>query len=81
MGKWDLRADRFLRCLTISQSSSGAGRAVWRRMLRERKAQDPFGLDRVRRAGNIIKRAGAESPHVSVPIGEVRKHNHGGATG
>ena len=70
-----------LGCLTISKSGSGARCALRRRILRERESQDPFGLDRVRRAGDIVKRAGAESPHVGVPIGQVRKHDHRGAAG
>ena len=45
----------------------------------EREPQNSFRFDRVRRAGNIIKRAGAESPHVGVPFGQVREHNYRGA--
>ena len=44
--------------------------------MREGESQDPFRLNRVRREGDIVKRAGAESSHVSAPIGQVRKHNH-----
>ena len=54
---------------------------MWRRILRESESQDSFGLDGIRRAGDIVKRAGAESPHVSVPVGQVRKDNHRGAPG
>jgi hypothetical protein len=61
------------------KSGSSARGALRRRILGEREAQDSFGLNRVRRTGNIVKGAGAESPHVGVPIGQVRKHDHRGA--
>jgi hypothetical protein len=72
---------RYISAPTIGKSCSRAGCPVWRRILRERKPQDSFRLHRVRRAGNIVKRAGAQSSHVSIPFGEVRKHNHRGASG
>ena len=49
--------------------------------MRQGKPQDPFGLDRVRRAGDIVKRAGTERLHVSVPFGQVREDNDRGAPG
>ena len=63
------------------KSGSGAGGAARRRILGECESQDPFRLNRFRRAGDVVKRASAESPHVSVPIGQVRNHDYRGAPG
>jgi hypothetical protein len=70
-----------LLCFTVSKSGSRAGSPARRGILRQRESQDSFRLDRVRRAGNIVKCAGAESSHVSVPVSQVRKHDHGSASG
>lgn len=63
------------------KSGSRAGCATRRGILRKREPQDPLRFSRIGRAGNIIERPGAKGLHVSVPIGQMRKYNHGCAPG
>lgn len=54
--------------------------AEWRGIFRDREPQDPFHLARIGRADDVVKRSGAERPHVRIPISKVRKDNHRGAS-
>lgn len=58
-GEPNISSSDSFRCLKIMKSGGSAGCALWRGILCESESQDPFGFDRVRRAGDIVKRAGA----------------------
>ena len=45
------------------------------------EAQDPLRLCGVRRTGDVVERSRAESPHVRIPIGQMRKHDDGSSAG
>jgi hypothetical protein len=54
--------------------AEGAGRS---RIEAQGKAQNAFAFNRLQRARDVVERAGAERFHISIPIGQVGKDNHG----
>jgi hypothetical protein len=57
------------------------GRTPRRWISLEREPKDSFCLNLIRRASNIVKRPYAERSDISIPFGQVRKHNDWGAPG
>jgi hypothetical protein len=62
------------------RSCGGVEGAARSRIVAQGEAQNAFGFNRLRRARDVVKRAGAERFHISIPIGQVGNDNHRNVT-
>jgi hypothetical protein len=69
-------ADDIVPGYRLCGSAEGAVRSRLR-IVAQGEAQNAFAFNWLRRARDVVKRAGAERFHISIPIGQAGNDNHG----